>query len=225
LSEDSRCRVDRNPLRIFDSKEECDRRVSLEAPVFDDYLNESSRDFFSRVCTGLDRLGISYRLNPRLVRGLDYYSHTAFEFVTSDLGAQGTVVGGGRYDGLIEMMGGPVTPGVGWAAGIERLAMLIAEPPAPRRPIALVPVGEAGEAAALQLAEKLRDAGFAVDLGYSGNLGRRLRRANKINARAAVLVGEDEIARGAVTLRDLDTGAQTEVPMAELCSRLATLVS
>ena len=225
LSEDSRRRLDRNPLRIFDSKEECDRRVSLEAPVFDDYLNESSRDFFSHVCTGLDRLGISYRLNPRLVRGLDYYSHTAFEFLTFDLGSQGTVIGGGRYDGLIEMMGGPATPGVGWAAGIERLAMLIAEPPGPGRPIALVPVGEAGEAATLQLAEELRDAGFVVDLGYSGNLGRRLRRANKIDARAAVLVGEDEIARGAVTLRDLDTGGQAEVSMAELRSRLATLVS
>ena len=95
---------------------------------------------------GLDRLGIAYRLNPRLVRGLDYYTHTAFEFVTTDLGAQGTVIGGGRYDGLVEMMGGPAMPGVGWAAGIERLAMLIDEPPAPPRPIALVPIGEAAEA-------------------------------------------------------------------------------
>ncbi len=97
--------------------------------MFDDFLNDDSRGFFAGVREGLDRLGIEYRLNPRLVRGLDYYSHTAFEFVTSDLGAQGTVIGGGRYDGLFEMMGGPATPGVGWAAGIERLAMLIGEPP------------------------------------------------------------------------------------------------
>ena len=117
-------------------------RRQREAPPFADYLNAESRDFFDRVRAGLDRLGIYYRLNPRLVRGLDYYTHTAFEFVTTDLGAQGTVMGGGRYDGLVELMGGPALPGVGWAAGIERLAMLIAEPPPPRRPVALVPIGE-----------------------------------------------------------------------------------
>jgi histidyl-tRNA synthetase len=221
LSDDSRRRLERNPLRIFDSKEESDRRVSLEAPAFDDYLNDDSRSFFADMREGLDRLGIEYRLNPRLVRGLDYYSHTAFEFVTSDLGSQGTVIGGGRYDGLFEMMGGPETPGVGWAAGIERLAMLIDEPPAPRRPVALIPVGELGKAAALRLAEELRGAGFPVDLGYSGNLARRLRRANKLNARAAVLIGEDEIGRGVVALRNLDTGVQSEVAIAELPSQLA----
>jgi histidyl-tRNA synthetase len=225
LSEDSRRRLERNPLRIFDSKEESDQRVSLEAPVFDDYLSSYSRDFFARVRDGLDWLGIPYRTNPRLVRGLDYYTHTAFEFVTSDLGAQGTVIGGGRYDGLIELMGGPATPGVGWAAGIERIAMLIADPPAPTRPIALVPIGMAGERAALRLAEELRNDGFAIDLGYSGNLGRRLRRANKIRARAAVLIGEDEIERAVVTLRDLDTGTQTQVPITELSPRLANLMS
>jgi histidyl-tRNA synthetase len=223
LSQDSRRRLERNPLRIFDSKEESDQRVSLEAPAFDDYLNSYSRDFFARVRDGLDQLEIPYRVNPRLVRGLDYYSHTAFEFVTSDLGAQGAVIGGGRYDALVELMGGPATPGVGWASGIERVAMLIAEPPGPKRPIALVPVGAAGERAALQLAEELRGEGFAVDLGYSGNLGRRLRRANKIGARAAVLIGEDEIGRGVITLRDLDTGAQSQVPIAELQPRLANL--
>ena len=223
LSEDSRRRLERNPMRIFDSKEESDRQVSIEAPIFDDYLNADSRDFFSLVRRGLDRLRIEYRLNSRLVRGLDYYSHTAFEFVTSDLGAQGTVIGGGRYDGLFEVMGGPSTPGVGWAAGIERLAMLIDDPPPPRRPVALVPVGEAGELVALQLAEELRRAGFPVDLGYSGNLARRLRRANKIGARAAVLIGENEVERGVVALRDLDSGAQVDVPVAELPSRLAVL--
>jgi histidyl-tRNA synthetase len=223
LSEDSRRRLEGNPLRILDSKDESDKRVSLEAPVFDDYLNAQSLEFFDRVRDGLDRLDISYRLNPRLVRGLDYYTHTAFEFVTTELGAQGTVLGGGRYDGLVEMMGGPEMPGIGWAAGIERLAMLIPEPPASKRSIALVPVGEAGEQTALQLSEELRSAGFLVDLGYSGNLGRRMRRANKINARAAVLIGEDELARGVVTLRDLDSGEQSEVSIGELRARLAAL--
>src|SRR5712691_5247436 len=213
LSEDSRRRLERNPLRIFDSKEESDGRVSLEAPAFEEFLNTASRDFFARVCDGLDLLGISYRLNPRLVRGLDYYTHTAFEFVTSDLGAQGTLIGGGRYDGLVEMMGGPATPGVGWAAGIERLAMLIDESRGPPRPIAVVPIGEAAEAAALTLAEALRNNHYAVDLGYSGNVARRMRRANRVNARIAVLIGEDEIARNVVTLRDLDSGEQSEAPM------------
>lgn len=223
LSEDSRRRLERNPLRIFDSKDASDQRVSLEAPTFDDYLNFASRDFFARVQDGLDWLEISYRVNPRLVRGLDYYTHTAFEFVSPDLGAQATVIGGGRYDGLVELMGGPATPGVGWAAGIERIAMLIAEPTGPRRPIALVPVGQIGEKAALKLAEELRNRGFNVDLGYSGNLGRRLRRANKIGARTAVLIGENEIGRGTVMLRDLDSGAQAEVPINELQLRLATI--
>jgi histidyl-tRNA synthetase len=212
LSEDSQRRLERNPLRIFDSKEETDQRVARDAPAFADYQNAESRHFFDRVRAGLDRLGISYQLNPRLVRGLDYYTHTAFEFVTADLGAQGAVMGGGRYDALVEMMGGPVLPGVGLAAGIERLAMLIAEPSLPPRPIAVVPIGEAAEGDALTLAEVLRNHGWVVELGYSGNVARRMRRANNVNARVALLIGEDEIARDVVALRDLDSGEQTEVP-------------
>ena len=227
LSEDSRRRLDTNPLRILDSKDPGDIGINADAPAFDHYLNEASRDFFAHVRNGLDRLGIACRLNPRLVRGLDYYTHTAFEFVTADLGAQGTVMGGGRYDGLVETMGGPPMAGVGWAAGIERLAMLIAEPPAPPRPVALVPIGEPGESMALVIAEMLRRHGWAVDLGYSGNLSRRMRRANRVNARAAVLIGEEEAARQVVTLRDLDTGEQSELPLApdlsELRARLAAL--
>ena len=223
LSEDSRRRLERNPLRIFDSKEETDQIVVRDAPLFGDYLNSESCHFFDQVRAGLDRLGICYRQNPRLVRGLDYYTHTAFEFVTTDLGAQGTVMGGGRYDGLVELMGGPALPGVGWAAGIERLAMLMAEPPAPRRPVAVVPIGEAAEGAALTLAEVLRNNGCPVDLSYSGNVARRMRRANRINAFAAILLGDDELARGAATLRNLGSGEQSEVPLAELPARLQAL--
>jgi histidyl-tRNA synthetase len=220
LSEDSRRRLERNPLRILDSKDPGDQRLAAEAPDFSEYLNEASRDFFTRVRDGLDRIGIAYRLNPRLVRGLDYYTHTAFEFVTTDLGAQGTVIGGGRYDGLVELMGGPAMPGVGWAAGIERLAMLIDEPPSPPRPIALVPIGEAAEARMLVIAEQLRDAGLVVELGYSGNLQRRMRRADRIGARAAILLGEDELARGVATIRDLDSGDQSEVALDALAAVL-----
>jgi len=222
LSEDSLRRLKRNPLRILDSKDQADQRINSGAPPFAEYLNSASRDFFARVCDGLDRLGTNYQLNPRLVRGLDYYTHTAFEFITADLGAQGTVMGGGRYDGLVEMMGGAAMPGVGWAAGIERLAMLIAEPPALLRPIAVVPIGEAGEALAPIIAETLRSTGCSVDLGYSGNLQRRMRRANRINARAALLIGEDEAARNVVTLRDLDSGDQSEVPLDPSLGELRT---
>ncbi len=221
LSEDSLVRLDSNPLRILDSKDEGDRAVIVDAPLMADYLNAASTDMFDAVRAGLDRLGIAYRVNPRLVRGLDYYTHTAFEFTTQALGAQGAVIAGGRYDGLIEAMGGPPTPGIGWAAGIERLALLLAEPPAAPRPIAVIPVDAGAEDETLELTHRLRRAGFTVDLGYRGNVSRRMKRANRMHARAALLLGDDERARGAVTLRDLDSGEQVEVPLAELEDRLA----
>lgn len=221
LSEDSRNRLTRNPLRILDSKDEGDRRLVAGAPLFEDYLNSESLDFFAAVREGLDSLGIDYILNPRLVRGLDYYCHTAFEFTTDRLGAQGAVLAGGRYDGLIEAMGGPATPGVGWASGVERLVMLLNEDiPAPR-PVVVVPVGEAAQATALRVTQDLRRAGVVVELGYSGNLKKRLQRANRMNARAAVMLGEEELAAGGATLRDLDSGEQELVSLESLTERLS----
>jgi len=221
LSQESRERLGRNPLRILDSKDEGDRKVVAAAPIYTDYLNDASRDFFDEVREGLAALDISYEINPRLVRGLDYYCHTAFEFTTEHLGSQGAVMAGGRYDGLIGMMGGPATPGVGWAAGIDRLAMLCGDAPGGRRPIAVVPVGNEAKIAALKLSEELRRAGYRVDLGHSGNLSKRMKRANKINAAAALIIGEDELARGAATLRDLDSGEQEEAALASLVDSLA----
>ncbi|HEX3883532.1 MAG TPA: histidine--tRNA ligase [Stellaceae bacterium] len=223
LSEDSRRRLDANPLRILDSKDPGDRELIETSPNFQQFLTPDSTDFFARVTDGLRELGISFQLNPRLVRGLDYYTHTAFEFVTTDLGAQGTVMGGGRYDGLVKVMGGPEMAGVGWAAGIERLALLIDEPPAPTRPIVLVPIGEKAEAEMLKMSEELRNAGLVVELGYSGNVQRRMRRADRLGARAAVLMGDDEIATGTATLRDLDSGAQEAVALGALAARLKAL--
>lgn len=223
LSKDSQERLHRNPLRILDSKDEGDRALIADAPVFADYLNQASQDFFGAVKTGLEALGIPYTVNPRLVRGLDYYTHTAFEFVTEALGAQGTVMAGGRYDGLVGMMGGPETPGIGWAAGIERLALLLAETPEAPRPAAIIPVSAAEEPAALALADRLRRAGHAVEMGYGGNVGKRMKRANKLNARAAILLGESELARQVATLRDLDSGEQVEVPLEQLADRLTSL--
>lgn len=221
LSEDSKTRLERNPLRILDSKDEGDRNIIAHAPSFADSLDAESKDFFATVKAGLDTLGIAYTENERLVRGLDYYCHTAFEFTTEALGAQGTVLAGGRYDGLMQTMGGPQTPGVGWAAGIERLSMLIDEPVAAVRPVAIVPVGDEAQTLALKLADDLRRAGHRVELGYRGNLGRRMKQANKINARAAIILGEDEIKQNAAMLRDLDSGEQALVPLAQLKDRLA----
>jgi histidyl-tRNA synthetase len=223
LSDDSRDRLTRNPLRILDSKDKGDRRLIADAPLFGDYLNQQSQDFFAKVLEGLDLLGIGYTLNDRLVRGLDYYTHTAFEFTTTALGAQGTVLAGGRYDGLVETMGGPSVPGIGWAAGVERLSLLLAEPPLAPRPIAVVPVGEAALPTALKVTQELRRAGFVVELGYSGNLKKRLQRANKLNARAALLFGDDELAAGSATLRDLDSGEQELVSLSSLAERLSRL--
>jgi histidyl-tRNA synthetase len=220
LSEDSRLRLERNPLRVLDSKDEGDRRIIAEAPLYSDYLTTAAREFFAEVTAGLDALGIRYQLNPRLVRGLDYYGHTAFEITAEELGAQKTIMAGGRYDGLIAEMGGPPTPGIGWAGGIERIGTLIAEPPPSPRPIAVVPIGTAAEREGVILADRLRRSGFVIDLGYSGNLGKRLKRANKLNARAAIILGADELAKGAATLRDLDSGVQEEVPLAALEERL-----
>ena len=221
LSEDSRRRLDRNPLRVLDSKDKGDKKIIENAPEFVESLDAESKDFFSGVKEGLDKLSISYKLNSRLVRGLDYYCHTAFEFTTGGLGAQGTVLAGGRYDGLVEQMGGPKIAGVGWAAGIERMAMLVNHSPDRKRPIAVIPVVADLQMEALLLAKDLRSAGNVVELGYRGNMSRRLKRANKLNAIFAVLIGPDEIRRGMVTLRNLDTGNQEEVSLDTLTDHLS----
>lgn len=216
LSEDSLLRLERNPLRILDSKDEGDRAVVADAPLISNSLNGPSRAFFEELTGFLDGAEVPYRVNPTLVRGLDYYCHTAFEFTTDALGAQGAVLAGGRYDSLIKQMGGPPTAGTGWAAGVERLMMLVDDAGQAPRPIAVVPQGAGHVADAMVIAQRLRHAGFTVDLGYSGNLGKRMKRANKIDARACVILGDDEIARGVGTVRDMDTGEQQEVVLGDI---------
>jgi histidyl-tRNA synthetase len=220
LSQDSLERLERNPLRILDSKDEADRRVVANAPLIAGHLTEAAAAFYAGVRTWLDRFGVPYRENPRIVRGLDYYGHTAFEFVTTKLGSQGTVMGGGRYDGLVQEMGGPPTPAVGWAAGIERLAMLLDSPPKVAAPIAVVPIGEAAEAAALGILQSLRAAGMRAEMAYRGNLRRRMERANRIGARAAVILGEDDLAQSVAQVKNLGTGEQEAVPLADIPARL-----
>ena len=214
LSEDSVDRLARNPLRILDSKDPRDRPIADAAPAIDDFLSAEAGAFFEAVVRGLEAAGVMWTRNSRLVRGLDYYRHTAFEFITDRLGAQGTVVGGGRYDGLIETLGGPPTPAVGWAAGIERLAMLIDTPAREAIEIVLVPMGQAAETLAIGLLADIRRRGHAADMAYRGNMKKRMQKADAAGARLALILGEDEIARGEVAVRDLATGAQDSIAMA-----------
>jgi histidyl-tRNA synthetase len=213
LSEDSQARLRRNPLRILDSKDPRDKAICVGAPSVDDCLTAQAADFFAAVTAGVDASGVPWKRNSRLVRGLDYYRHTAFEFVTDRLGAQGTVIAGGRYDGLIEALGGPQTPAVGWAAGIERLAMMIDAPKAAAPSVAIVPVGERAEAEAVRIVAGLRREGIAADLAYRGNVKKRLGRANASGAAFALILGDDELDRGEAQLKDLATGEQRAVSL------------
>lgn len=221
LSEDSKTRLHKNPMRILDSKDEGDRALVADAPLLDRFLSAEAGAFFETVLKGLESVGVPYVVQPRLVRGLDYYCHTAFEFTTTHLGAQGTVLAGGRYDGLIEQLGGPATPAIGWAGGIERLGMLVDLPAASRGPITVVPMGEASQLAAVGLTARLRRAGFVVEQAFRGNLKKRLSRASDMGAPAVLILGEDELARGEVILKDLATGAQQAVALDQVETALA----
>jgi histidyl-tRNA synthetase len=220
LSEDSRDRLERNPLRILDSKDPRDRPLADAAPAIDDFLTTEAGGYFEQVQRGLDAAGVRWTRNARLVRGLDYYRHTAFEFVTDALGAQGTVLAGGRYDGLIEALGGPPTPGVGWAAGIERLAMLIDEPAAATLDAAVI-VGTGDEDAARAIAAGLRRVGLATEAFTRGNFKKQMARASASGARFAVIAGAEGVGAGEAMLKDLASGEQHPVAIAGLAAAIA----
>lgn len=222
LSTDSKMRLEKNPLRILDSKDPEDKKISANAPKFENFLNETSKNFFATVCAGLKKLEIPYNLNPHLVRGLDYYNHTVFEFVTTELGAQGTVLAGGRYDGLIQMMGGPQVTGVGWAAGIERLSELVDKEliPSEGTKVALIPADEIGESEALVIANSLRAQNFICEIIWKGNVGKKMQKANKWGAHFAVIMGQTEVENNSVTLKNLKSGAQALVKAIDLFENL-----
>ena len=190
LSEDSLERLAKNPLRILDSKDPRDRPIADSAPDIDAYLTDEARAFFDAVTAGLDAAGVKWTRNSRLVRGMDYYRHTAFEFITDQLGAQGTVLGGGRYDGLIGDMGGPETPAVGWAAGVERLAMLVGEIPAPTLDAVVLLENDLGMKHAVGLLKELRNEGLMAELMATGSPNKRYNKAVKLNPRAILRVNE-----------------------------------
>lgn len=193
LSEDSQERLEKNPLRILDSKDRRDKAFVADAPQIDDFLSSEAKDFFAAVTSGLDAAGVAWTRNSALVRGLDYYRHTAFEFVTDRLGAQGTVLGGGRYDGLMESLGGPPTPAVGWAAGIERLAMLVGEDIDPELvECIVVPEEDSLIEKAIEVAAALRRNSISAELFVSGSPKKRYSKAVKAGARSIVTLRTDE---------------------------------
>jgi len=186
LSEDSQDRLDRNPLRILDSKDPRDKPFVANAPKIDDYLSGEAQDYFGKVCEGLQAAGVTWTRAPALVRGLDYYRHTAFEFVTDRLGAQGTVLGGGRYDGLIETLGGPHTPAVGWAAGIERLAMLVDQSIEAAPDVVVVVEDDRAMAAGLAAISRLREGGMSAEMVCTGSPRKRYDKAVRLHPEAIV---------------------------------------
>lgn len=221
LSEDSRYRLERNPLRILDSKDAGDREVVKGAPSLVNALDEGSREFFGGVLEYLDILGIDRDVDSRLVRGLDYYCHTTFEFVADRLGAQNAVIAGGRYDGLTSFMGGAPVAGVGWAAGIERLALLMGKVPPKPKLFFIAPEDAATRVFALALAERMRDKGKVCEVGLAGGFKRELRRADQRGAQIAVLLSGTIVESGRIVVRHLDTGKQEEVSVKEFLNGLA----
>lgn len=215
LDEDSRRRLETNPLRILDTKNPETRTILEGAPALEDWIDDASRQHFQDLCATLDRAGISYTVNTQLVRGLDYYGRTVFEWITDRLGAQGTVCAGGRYDGLVEQIGGRATPAIGFALGVERLVALLEDgglaPSAPSPDVYLVLAGDAAEREGLVLSEELRDAitGLRVVTHCGGgSFKSQFKRADRLGARLAVVMGEDEIARGEVAVKDLHGGGE-----------------
>jgi histidyl-tRNA synthetase len=232
LDEDSRRRLAGNPLRILDSKNPAMQAVISGAPLLTEHLDAGSREHFDALCAMLAGMGVQYSIDPRLVRGLDYYSRTVFEWITDALGAQDAVCAGGRYDGLVPQLGGEATPAIGFAMGIERVVELLRQAgsvPAPVQPaVYVIASGERATRAALGLVERLRDAlpatAFEMNLG-GGNFKAQFRRADRSGARLALVLGDEELERGVAALKPLrQDGAQAEVPLAELAARLPAML-
>jgi histidyl-tRNA synthetase len=228
LDADSKDRLTRNPLRILDSKDAKTAAIAKGAPSILDYLSESSQAHFQRVQDLLQRLNIPFVINPCLVRGLDYYTHTAFEFQMEDLGAQSTVCGGGRYDGLISELGGPETPAVGWAIGLERLVLMMQKqstaPLTCRVDIYCAARGEEAEAQALAITQQLRQAGLAVEVDLSGSaFGKQLKRADRSGAPLGLILGEEEALNHTIQLKWLTSSEQATLSQSELFDQLSVI--
>ena len=220
LSAESRDRLAKNPLRILDSKAESDRALVADAPRIDAFMTAEAGAFFEAVQKGLQASGVDFVRAEALVRGFDYYRHTAFEFVTEALGAQGTVIGGGRYDGLIGAMGGPETPAVGWAGGIERLAMLVSEPARETVKVVVISSTQATEEYATSLLQTLRQSGISGVQAFTGNIKRRMELANKTEAPFVIFLYDDGLPSDTVSMKDMDSGKQKPIKTSDVVELL-----
>lgn len=222
LSADSKIRLQKNPLRILDSKDEGDKKIVAGAPSLQNCLNDSSKKFFDQVLKGLTLSNVNFHLNDKLVRGIDYYVHTVFEFTTDHLGSQGTLMAGGRYDGLVQQLGGPATPGFGWGAGIERMSLMV-DPEQftdNKKVLAVLAAEDSAEDYCMKLTQALRSKGQVCELILGGgNFGKKMKRANKMNAAYALIAGGNEIAANNVTVKNLANGEQKTMSW-EDCYRL-----
>ena len=216
LSNDSKQRLEKNPLRILDSKDEGDIKLSADAPLITRYYTNDAAKYFDDVKSYLDILKVKYTLNPRLARGLDYYCHTAFEFTTKKLGAQGTILAGGRYDGLTKLMGEEERPSIGFAAGIERIALMGNFTPKKIRPTIIMPIGNECFDYCIHLAQQLRNKNITTTLSSSGKIAKRMQNALNTNAKYVIFVGSDEQAKGVYKLKDLDQNSELEVEISKL---------
>ncbi len=216
LSTDSKQRLEQNPLRILDSKDENDRLISKDAPVISDFYSNEAKEYFKQVRHHLDNLGINYVINPKLVRGLDYYSHTTFEFTTAKLGAQSTVLAGGRYDGLAQLMGEDEIPAIGFAAGIERLAMICKFSLEQERPTYIIPIGNECLDYSILLINQLRKINISAIIEFDGKIGKRLQAAVSANAKYVIFIGTQELNTNSYKLKDLDTGIEQTITIAEM---------
>ena len=216
LSTDSKQRLEQNPLRILDSKDENDRLISKDAPVISDFYSNEAKEYFKQVRHHLDNLGVKYVINPKLVRGLDYYSHTTFEFTTSKLGAQSTVLAGGRYDGLAQLMGEDEIPAIGFAAGIERLAMMCKFSLEQERPTYIIPIGNECLDYSILLINQLRKINISAIIEFDGKIGKRLQAAVSVNAKYVIFIVTQELNTNSYKLKDLDTGVEQTVTIAEM---------
>ena len=221
LCEDCRRRMKTNPLRVLDCKVPSCKAQTEDAPRIEDHTCPACRDHFQFVRRVLDKAGLEYEINPRLVRGLDYYNRTTFELVSNAIGSQGAVAGGGRYDGLVKQLGGPDVPGIGFACGMERLAMLIGEKEVPAPDFYIAVLEEAAQEQALLVAQKLREAGKVGDVSFGArSLKSQMRQASRTGAKKCLLLGGNELAANAVTVKDMAGGEQEVVPVSELLAKL-----
>lgn len=221
LSEDSKLRLQKNPLRILDSKDNNDKKIVLDAPVISDYYTDISKKLFYELQEGLENLNITYKINTKLVRGLDYYCHSVFEFITNDLVAQNAVLAGGRYDLLVSLMGGKDTPAVGFAGGLERLISLYNNKIDLIRPVTILPLGTDAQKEAINIANKLRYSGIYTEIIFSGgNISKKMKKSNNLNSSFTIILGDNEIKKNIVIVKNMDSSMEKEISKENLISYL-----